>query len=70
MVHVFYRGSAISEHGRISLPYHTILDFLRSKRNSLIDGQNFAGAYFIPTVASPGVTAKVEGFQIDLHLFD
>ena len=31
--------------GRISLPYCTISDFLRSKQNSSMDGQNFAGAY-------------------------
>ena len=32
--------------GRISLPYRTISDFLRLKRNSSMDGRNFAGAYF------------------------
>ena len=31
--------------GRISLPYRTISDFLRSKRNSSMGGRNFAGAY-------------------------
>ena len=30
--------------GSISLPYRTISDFSRSKRNSSMDGRNFAGA--------------------------
>ena len=30
--------------GRISVPYHLVLIFLRSKRNGSMDGRNFAGA--------------------------